>query len=94
MKADSVSSLQCDTCDFGYYMLNVSTEDQAVGGKINMCVEKCEDFGYNWVANKETMRCEYCGPTCTLCSPKYGCLADYKWDRAFKYVDSSQYPAG
>ena len=61
---------------------------------MSVCVKRCEDFAYNWVSNDDTRKCEYCGPTCTLCSAKYGCLADYTWDRGYKHVASDQYNAG
>ena len=51
-----------------------------------MCVSKCEDFSYNYVTNKETGKCEYCGATCTLCSAEYGCLYDYMYDHGFRSV--------
>ena len=65
-----------------------------------MCVARCEDFGYNYVSNYETGKCEYCGETCTLCSPKLGCLSDYMLDRGYKSVwdegseAASSYPSG
>ena len=58
-----------------------------------MCVEDCSTFAYNYVSNPDTMKCEYCGPTCTLCSAKYGCLKDYMWDHGQKPVREDQYPA-
>ena len=60
-----------------------------------MCVQNCGDFGYNYVGNPETQTCEYCGATCTLCSPKYGCLEDQRRDKlGFKYVLGNEYPTG
>ena len=60
-----------------------------------MCVESCGDFAYNYIENPETKTCSYCGPTCTLCSPKYGCLEDHKWDKlGYKYKLGSEYPSG
>ena len=54
-----------------------------------MCVAKCEDFSYNYVSNRETGKCEYCGSTCTLCSAEYGCLFDYMLDHGFRSVSST-----
>ena len=56
-----------------------------------MCVEKCEDFAYNYVSSDETGKCEYCGPTCTLCSAKYGCLEDHRFDRGYKCIIGEEY---
>lgn len=100
LRSDSIESVQCDSCDFGYFLLSVNRLGTASDkeatfpqeNQVSMCVEQCQDYGYNYVANAETRKCEYCGPTCTLCSPKFGCLEDRKYDRGFKYVLGDEYP--
>jgi hypothetical protein len=58
--ASGVQSIQCDSCDFSYYLLQVNgLSDEATVQ--NLCVAKCEDFAYNYVSNDSTMTCEYCG---------------------------------
>ena len=41
--------------------------------RVNICVHRCEDFGYNYVSNPSTRKCEYCGKNCLHCSLQYGC---------------------
>ena len=41
---------------------------------LSMCVHKCEHFAHNYVSNPNTMKCEYCGPKCTYCTLKHGCI--------------------
>ena len=97
---DSIDSVQCDMCDFGYYLLTVAVdpEDDDTGGdagRLSMCVQDCSAFAYNYVNNEETGKCEYCGATCTHCSSKQGCLVDYMFDRGYKNVTAEEYyPTG
>lgn len=51
---------------------------------LSLCVKDCNNYGYNRVNNPNTMACEYCGDTCTLCSLKFGCLQDYRLNRGYK----------
>lgn len=49
----------------------------AMDYRLSLCLPSCEDFAYNYVSNPNTMRCEYCGETCTHCTLQYGCSDCY-----------------
>lgn len=94
---DSVLSLQCDRCSDGLFLLTVASKnlisptDLSNLETISLCVKDCSNFAYNRVNNKNSMECEFCGETCTFCSPKYGCIKDYRLNRGFK--TSLTYPS-
>ena len=87
--------MQCDKCDFNFFLLSVnaitdvdtSTLDTVPSqeGQLSMCISKCEDFAYNYVSNLDTMKCEYCGATCTHCTIRDGCLSDHAVDHGYKW---------
>jgi hypothetical protein len=80
VRNDSTASIQCDACDFGFFLLTLPANlDEAISslpddGKLSMCVSSCEDFALNFVSNQATRKCIYCGDGCTTCSSKFGCL--------------------
>lgn len=88
---DTNRTIQCDVCDFNFYLLTVPKKPQSNltvtlpdDSKISMCVSRCEDFAYNYVSNKATRKCDFCGDTCSVCSSKYGCLDSYQLDHGFR----------
>jgi len=85
--------VQCDQCDFNLFLLSVpaSFPNQQAPSPQNMCIDRCEDYAYNYVSNTNTMQCEYCGPSCELCSVQYGCQQNAKFDRGFRLADSADY---
>ena len=57
------------------YQANQALSGSSAVQTLTMCVPKCEEFSYRYASNPSTMRCEYCGPACNLCSVQYGCVS-------------------
>ena len=90
-------ALLCTECGYGLYMLTFDADKPADGEPsgenpftLSMCLRKCEDFAHNYVSDPNTMRCEYCGPTCTQCSLQYGCSSCYG-NRGKQHSDPRDY---
>jgi hypothetical protein len=79
------SVILCTACDSGMYLLEFddrTVQNQKAAAstdayRLSLCVPRCEDIAYNYVSNPNTMRCEYCGETCTHCTLQYGCADCY-----------------
>ncbi len=88
---DHDKTIQCDICDFGFYLLTVPIKpNESIlsptpeDARMSMCVKRCEDFSYNFVSNESTMTCEYCGDGCTVCSIKFGCLDSFQLGHGYR----------
>lgn len=88
---DYARTIQCDVCDFGFFSLTVAVKPSAstltpvdADSRLSMCVQKCEDFAYNYVSNRATMTCDYCGDSCSVCSSKYGCMDSYQFGHGYR----------
>lgn len=94
---DSLGSYQCDECTDGLYLLSTTTQNMlnstdSAYESLSFCVNECRDFAYNFANNPNTMRCEYCGEKCTLCSTSLGCVESYIVGHGFRNLEAESYP--